>query len=135
MKSRGREQDEIQGKWAMQKKRVMVADDDKGILEAMQIMLEDAGYEVMATEDGRTVQDLKDNLPDVLLLDIWMSGMDGTGICQYLKGHNRTKHLPIILCSANKDTKKLAKECGADDFLAKPFEMMDLLNMIKRYTG
>jgi CheY-like chemotaxis protein len=115
-------------------KKVMIADDDTGILEAMQMMLEDAGYEVMAIADGKTVQDMKDGLPDVLLLDIWMSGMDGTDICQHLKSQNRTKDIPIILCSANKDTQKLAKACGANDFLAKPFEMKDLLGKVKRYT-
>ena len=52
---------------------------------------------------------MKDELPDVLLLDIWMSGMDGTGICRKVKSQNRTKTYPIILCSANKDTQKLAK--------------------------
>jgi DNA-binding response OmpR family regulator len=119
----------------MSKKKIMIADDDTGILEAMQMMLEDAGYEVIAIEDGKIVQDMKDDLPDVLLLDIWMSGMDGTGICQHLKSQNRTKNIPIILCSANKDTRKLAKECGADDFLAKPFEMHDLIGKVKRYTS
>lgn len=113
----------------------MIADDDTAILEAMQMMLEDAGYEVIATPDGNTVQNMLDGLPDVLLLDIWMSGMDGTDICRHLKSQNRTKHIPIILCSANKDTRKLAKACGANDFLAKPFEMNDLLDKVKRYAG
>jgi CheY-like chemotaxis protein len=119
----------------MDKKKIMVAEDDTGILEAMQIMLEDAGYEVITTVDGQIVQDMAENLPDVLLLDIWMSGMDGTDICQHLKSQPRTQHIPIILCSANKDTEKLAKECGADDFITKPFEMIDFLNKVKKYTG
>src|SRR5450755_1412291 len=119
----------------MSKKKIMVAEDDIGILEAMQIMLEDAGYEVITTVDGQTVQDVTEDLPDVLLLDIWMSGMDGTEICQHLKSQPRTQHIPIILCSANKDTQKLAKECGADDFIMKPFEMMDFLNKVKKYSG
>jgi CheY-like chemotaxis protein len=116
------------------KKKILIADDDISILEAMQMILEDAEYEVTTTEDGQTVQDMHD-LPDVLLLDIWMSGMDGVDICRHLKSQDRTKHLPIILCSANKDTQKLAEECGADDFLAKPFEMMDLLDKVEKYTS
>ena|ERR1700753_127038 len=117
------------------KKKILIADDDISILEAMQMILEDAEYEVMTTEDGQTVQDMYDDLPDVLLLDIWMSGMDGVVICRHLKSQDRTKNLPIILCSANKDTQKLALECGADDFLAKPFEMMDLLDKVEKYTN
>lgn len=119
----------------MDKKKIMIADDDEGILEAMQVILEDAGYDVMPVLDGREVQNMGDDLPDVLLLDIWMSGMDGTAICQYLKKQNRTKHIPIILCSANKDTQKLARECGADDFIAKPFDMVYFLKKIKKYTS
>lgn len=118
----------------MKKKRVLIADDDPGILEAMQIMLEDSGYDVRITEDGQAVRDLKDDLPDVLILDIWMSGMNGADICQYLKSQHRTKHLPIILCSANKDTRRLAQGCGADDFLAKPFEMTDFLAKVEKYA-
>lgn len=117
----------------MTKKKVMVAEDDAGILEAMQFMLEDAGYEVMAIEDGQIVQDMKDDLPDLLLLDIWMSGMNGANICQHLKNQTLTKHIPIILCSANRDTQKLARACGADDFLPKPFEMVDLLDKVEQY--
>jgi CheY-like chemotaxis protein len=119
----------------MSKKKIMVAEDDIGILEAMQIILEDAGYEVTTTVDGQTVQDMTADLPDVLLLDIWLSGMDGTEICRHLKSQPRTQHIPIILCSANKDTQKLAKACGADDFIMKPFEMMDFLRTVKKYAG
>ncbi len=116
-------------------KKIMIAEDDIGILEAMQIILEDAGYKVETTVNGKTVQDMKEELPDLLLLDIWMSGMNGTEICQHLKSQDQTKHIPVILCSANKDTQKLAKGCGADDFLAKPFEMNDLLSKVKQYTS
>ncbi len=119
----------------MQKKTILIAEDDTSILEAMQIMLEDAGYEVATTVDGQAIRDMQDELPDVILLDIWMSGIDGTGICHNLKSQDHTKHIPIILCSANRDTKKLAKACGADDFLAKPFEMLDLLGKIEKYTS
>ena len=59
------------------KKRVLVADDDQGILDALTMMLEDAGYDVTTTPNGETVQKMKDNFPDLILLDIWMSGMDG----------------------------------------------------------
>ncbi|GCE21319.1 hypothetical protein KDK_51190 [Dictyobacter kobayashii] len=99
------------------------------------MILEDAGYEVLTTRDGQTVQDMKEDLPDLLLLDIWMSGMDGAVICQYLKSQHSTKHIPIILCSANKDTQKLARSSGADDFIAKPFEMMDLVNKVEKYIN
>ncbi|HYL44707.1 MAG TPA: response regulator [Ktedonobacteraceae bacterium] len=115
-------------------KKILIAEDDEGILDAMKLMLELEGYEVRATRDGKTLYDMKEELPDLLLLDIWMSGMNGRDICKYLKSQEQTKRTPIILMSASKDTEKTAREAGADDFLAKPFEIDELVAMVAKYT-
>ena len=115
-------------------KKILVADDDPGIVDAIQIMLETVGYHVSTTVNGSTVRDMKDELPDLLLLDIWMSGQDGRDICRLLKQQATTKHIPIIMVSANKDTAKIAREAGADDFIAKPFEMSELLSKVEKYV-
>jgi DNA-binding response OmpR family regulator len=115
-------------------KKILIAEDDEGILDAMKIMLELEGYEVKATRDGKTLYDMKEELPDLLLLDIWMSGMDGRDICKYLKSRESTEHLPIILMSASKDTGKMAREVGADNFLEKPFEIDELVALVAKYT-
>lgn len=115
-------------------KKILIAEDDEGILDAMKLMLELEGYEVKATRDGKTLYDLKEELPDLLLLDIWMSGMNGRDICKHLKSQEQTKRMPIILMSASKDTEKTAWEAGADDFLAKPFEIDELVAMVAKYT-
>ena len=65
-------------------KKIMIADDDPGIVDAVEMLLEFEGYEVTSTVDGTTVFDMKDELPDLLLLDIWMSGEDGRDICRKL---------------------------------------------------
>lgn len=114
-------------------KRVLIAEDDEGILDAMKIMLEMEGYEVKTTVDGQALHDMEEDLPDLLLLDIWMPGMDGRAICTYLKSQERTQHIPIILMSASKDTEKSAREAGADEFLAKPFELDELVDMVAKY--
>lgn len=115
-----------------QKKRIFVADDDPAIVDALQFMLEEAGYNVDTTVDGETIGKMFEDEPDLLLLDIWMSGQDGRDICKALKAQDSTRHIPIIMISANKDTEKFAKEAGADDFLSKPFEMDDLLGKVKK---
>ncbi len=117
------------------KKKILVADDDPAILEVITMMLEDAGYDVKTTIDGQTEKMAREYLPDVILLDIWMSGRDGRKICQRLKVQKSTLHIPIIIVSANKDTENIAKESGADDFLAKPFEMDELLAKVAKYAG
>ncbi|MGI8419327.1 MAG: response regulator [Candidatus Levyibacteriota bacterium] len=116
------------------KKKILVADDDTAILDVFTLMLEDAGYEVTSTVDGQTVQKVRNELPDLILLDIWMAGVDGQAICKQLKSLKKTKHIPIIMISANKDTREIAKKAGADDFVAKPFEMQDLLVKVEKYT-
>ncbi len=113
--------------------KILLADDDPGIVATMRMMLEDAGYEVETVVDEAVVQETRKHLPDLLLLDIWMSGMDGREICKQLKGQEKTRHIPIIMISANRDTRRLAKEAGADDFLAKPFDMDDFLAKVAKY--
>jgi DNA-binding response OmpR family regulator len=118
----------------MSTKKIMIADDDPGIVDAIEMLLEFEGYQVSSTIDGSTVLDMKEELPDLLLLDIWMSGEDGRDICKKLKQTAITKNIPVIMISASRDIKESAMAAGADDFIAKPFEMNDLLNKIKKFT-
>jgi DNA-binding response OmpR family regulator len=115
------------------KKKILIADDDPGILDALQMMLEDSGYDVRTTLFGQEIIDMDHDFPDLFLLDIWMSGIDGRNICKHLKSQDITTHIPVIMISANKDVQTLAKECGANDFLAKPFQMEKLLMMIETH--
>lgn len=108
-------------------KRVMIADDDHAIVDAVQAMLEFGGYEATFTYDGATILDMKENLPDLILLDIWMSGTDGRDVCKALKQSDHTRNIPVVMISASTDLDKSAKEAGADDFLEKPFDMDELL--------
>jgi DNA-binding response OmpR family regulator len=117
------------------KKKILVADDNPAILDALKIMLEEEGYEVETTVEGATVQDMKEPLPDLLLLDIWMSGIDGRDVCKLLKGAAATKHIPIIMISATKDIKQIAKDSGADDCISKPFQMEHLLAIVAKYVN
>jgi DNA-binding response OmpR family regulator len=112
-------------------KKIMVADDDPAILDSLKLMLEFEDYEVITTLNANTVLQLKDELPDLLLLDIWMSGTDGRDVCRLLKQDERTRSIPVILFSASKDIELSARKAGADDFLAKPFEMEELLGKIE----
>lgn len=116
-------------------KKILVADDDPGIVDAMQILLEDEGYEVIVTMDGETIPTMIGKKPDLVFLDIWMSGVNGNTVCQKLKSDEATKHIPVIMFSANRDTEEIAMECGADGFLSKPFEIKDLLDIVNKYIG
>ncbi|WP_205771905.1 response regulator [Mucilaginibacter terrenus] len=119
----------------MKQKKIMIADDDPGIVDAVEMLLEFEGYKVTSTLDGAAVLNLKDDLPDLLLLDIWMSGEDGREICRQLKSRDETRNMPVLMISASRGIKESAFAAGADDFLAKPFEMNDLLQKIEALTG
>lgn len=117
------------------KKRILIADDNQAILEVMELVLTEGGYEVTTTTDGKKVHKLAETQPDLILLDIWMSGSDGRDICMKLKHDQKTQNIPIILVSAIKDTEEKAELAGADDFLEKPFEIKDLLEKVAKYLG
>jgi CheY-like chemotaxis protein len=114
-------------------KTILIADDDEGILDATSAILEFEGYAVKSTLDGASVLRWEGQLPDLLLLDIWMSGTDGTDVCRQLKNSEATRNLPVIMISASRDIERYALEAGADDFLAKPYEMKELLEKVKRW--
>lgn len=118
----------------MEKKKILVADDDEGIVESMTILLEDEGFEVYNRMKGIDIDDLIQESPDLIFLDIWMSGIDGRDVCLMIKNHKDTKNIPVVMFSANKDTREIAGQCGADDYLSKPFEIADLIRIAKKYT-
>lgn len=118
------------------KKKILIADDDPDILEVLTLILEESGYEVKTTSDGYALHrlGLEQDIPDLLLLDIWLSGWHGREICRFLKSQAATRSLPIILCSANRETQQIATEAGADGFITKPFDLAHLLETIERYV-
>ncbi|UJS17137.1 MAG: response regulator [Candidatus Jettenia sp.] len=117
------------------KKKIILAEDNLAIVDALTIMLEEFGYEVISIVDGNTVKDKLKEKPDLILFDLWMPGWNGKDACRYLKGNEDTKDIPIIIISADRNIAQLAKETGADDFIAKPFQMENLLAKVEKYLG
>jgi DNA-binding response OmpR family regulator len=115
-------------------RRILAVDDDTDILEVLQYILEDSGYEVITLTDGRYLFDkIKENQPDLILLDIMLGSLDGRDLCKSVKTHQETHDIPVILVSASHDVSDSLNQIGApDDFIAKPFNIEDLLGSIKR---
>lgn len=118
-----------------QKKKVLVADDDLSIVEVLDIVLRDNGYDVLTTLQADGITPLLLQKPDMILLDIWMSGANGKDICIKLKSDPDTKHIPVIMFSANRDTKEIAMQAGANGFISKPFDLSELLSLVEQHTG
>lgn len=118
-------------------RRVLV-DDDPDILDALRLVLEDEGYAVTTTMKGEYAENLHDGnggLPDLIILDILLSGKDGRTICRQLKNQPDTRGIPIIMISAHLSAEASSREVGADAFLAKPWDIDALLALVARLLG
>lgn len=117
-------------------KIILVADDDPGILEVINIILSDRGYEVITVDNPKVIsKTIKKNHPNLILMDLWMSGMDGQKVTKILKEKSSSQHLPVIIISALNEGEKIAMDAGANGFLAKPFEIEDLLAIVEKYIS
>ena len=117
-------------------KIVLVIDDQQDILDFLHDLLELEGYQVIATFKGDYLEKMRqERLPDLILLDVFLSGQDGRQIVKDLKGQEQTRMIPVILFSAHLNVEATARASGADEFLAKPFNMDDLLVKVHAFLG
>ena len=114
--------------------KVLIVDDDPAILDAVSLILEDEGYEVAAAVGGNIVRIAEQERPDIVLLDIRLSGQDGRDVCRALKTTPATAHVPVLMISANQQGAAYAQQAGADDYLAKPFELDDFLAKVAAWS-
>lgn len=113
--------------------KILILDDDQDILEPLSIILESEGFKVETLILGKEIiSKIETFKPDLLLLDIFMSGSDGREICKLLKSDPKSTNIPIVMMSAHPAGKLEASASGADDFIAKPFETNELLNILKK---
>ncbi|MGM5484766.1 MAG: response regulator [Nanobdellota archaeon] len=110
-------------------KRVLVVDDEPHIVELVKLTLTGKDKKVIESYSGMdALEKIKEQVPDVIILDLMMPGMDGYEVCRRLKNDTRTKHIPIIILSAKNDLKDKLKgiNIGADDYLTKPFDPSEI---------
>ena len=116
--------------------KILVVDDDPSILDSMEVALNLQGYEVEAISNGEeTFSKIESFSPDLVLMDVYLSGMDGRDICKQIKSDEKTKELPVVIFSADKSMKQVFKDCKADDFIGKPFRMDEMYDKIKNQTS
>lgn len=120
-------------------KKIMVVDDEPGILKMVAFRLANSGYEVVTAQDGAdALEKIRQSAPDLLVLDIMMPIMDGNELCQILKQDPNTKDIPIIFLTALRTGEDAADEgetVGSNIILPKPFDPVVLLSTVKRILG
>jgi DNA-binding response OmpR family regulator len=106
--------------------RVLAVDDDRRILDALALALNEENYSVVGVESGEAaVDEFRQDRFDIVLLDLMLPGMTGFDVCRELR---RTSDVPIVMLTAKTDTHDVVAglECGADDYVTKPFEVKEL---------
>lgn len=112
----------------MDKKKIMICDDEQGILDVLQMLLEIEGFEVLPQINSiHIINEILTQSPDLLLLDLWMPILPGDEILKIIRGNPQIKKLPVLVISASGDGNKIAMEAGADRFLAKPFDLDEII--------
>ncbi len=114
--------------------RVLVVDDQPNNLALAGVHIRSLGYEVLTASDGpQCLRIVEECPPDVILLDVMMPGLDGFEVCRRLKRHKEHRHIPVVLLTALQDTddRVTGIEAGADDFVTKPFNRVELLARLK----
>jgi class 3 adenylate cyclase len=114
--------------------RILVVDDNPNNVEILRMRLEAHGYEVVTAADGEEgLAAVRDQLPDLLLLDIMMPKLDGIEVCRRLRADPSLPFIPIILVTAKSDPKDVvaALEAGGDEFLTKPVDHAALIARVK----
>ncbi|WP_411274903.1 response regulator [Daejeonella sp.] len=117
----------------MEKRKILIVDDDRDILEVMGIIMESEGYEVDLMSSGQQIfEHISTFHPDLIILDVMLGNMDGREICKKIKNTEDTLHIPIIMISASHNmADSVEKECKSDDFVSKPFDIVNFINKVE----
>lgn len=117
----------------MEKKKILLVDDEKDLVEIIKIRLEHSGYEIVAAYDGQEALDkARNEKPDLIILDLMLPKINGYQVCSMLKLDRKYKDMPVIIFTARaqESDEKLALECGASAYITKPFDLQILLDKI-----
>jgi len=120
----------------MKKKKVLIVDDEPDIVETIKFNLELENIECIEAYDGEeALLKAKKERPDLIILDIMLPKINGYKVARLLKFDESFKHIPVIMLTARAQKKdiELGEETGADEYVTKPFEMDELVKMIRKY--
>lgn len=118
-----------------QRKKILIADDNENIRDALTYLLEDEGYELLLAKDGAdTLRKVREIRPDVLFLDIMMPEVNGYDVCRTIKSDPLLRNIYIIMLTAKGQVaeQERGKEVGADEYIVKPFSPMEILSKVKK---
>jgi CheY-like chemotaxis protein len=115
-------------------KKILIVDDELGILEVLEFMLSDAGFAVTTALNGQeAVARLEENTPDLVILDYMMPVLDGHGVIKIMRADPRYRDIPVILTSALQEATIRSRSDGYQAFLRKPYKTEPLMQEVLRW--
>ena len=118
-----------------QKKKILIVDDEKQLLSLVSLHMRMSGYDVLLASDGdEALAIAREKKPDLIILDLMLPKMDGWEVCKRLRTESKIGDIPVIMLTARSETGDKLKgfECGADDYVTKPFSPRELVVRVKR---
>lgn len=117
-------------------KRIHVLEDDGDIRYIIEYLLKDEGYELQLSSSLSELKSkLRDSVPDLFIIDVMLPDGNGIEICDDLKNDIFTRHIPVIVMSANPRSKQMSSQACADDYISKPFDLDDVVRRINNLLG
>lgn len=124
--------------YEMAKKKIMVVEDEESLLKLESILLTSRGYQVCSLRNGKDALECIDKeMPDLVLLDVMLPGVDGFEVCHQIKSNPLTSHIPVVILTAKKNIEDLAKgkEVKADRYIVKPFKSAMVIETIGSFLN
>ena len=118
----------------MSKQKILVVEDDVSLLKLESILLTTRGYQVFSMDNGKdALECIKKEMPDLVLLDVMLPGIDGFEVCRQIKSNPLTSHILVVLLTAKKAREDVAKgkEVKADCYITKPFQTVIVIKTIQ----
>jgi len=118
----------------MEQRKILIVEDEVSLLKLESILLTTRGYKVSGVTDGlKALEEIRKDMPDLVLLDIMIPGIDGFEVCRRIKADPVTANLPVVMLTAKKSSADHARgvEAGADAYITKPFKSAKIIEIVE----
>ena len=117
------------------KKKILIIEDDRDTSNILGYFADELNFEVLKAAGIVSISVVEALSPDLILLDHWLGDSLGGNLCLEIKGNPPTKHIPVIMISAQSSLHTIARACCADGYLAKPFDFKDLQKIVRKFVN
>lgn len=117
-------------------KKLLICDDDVDIIEMLEIVLDDSGFDIITETDSKKVLELiSSTRPQLVLMDLWMPVISGDQILKHMREDQNLSSIPVVIMSAAQDGKEVAFKAGANGYIPKPFDIDNLMQKVNEFMS